>query len=408
MSNTNLTVDQITNEALMILHQKLNFIGTINRQYDDSYKTSGAKGGESIRIRLPNKFTVRSGKTLNTQDVTQKSVTLTTGTQKGVDMNFSSQELTQDINLFAKNFLDPAMSVLASVIENDMISNVYKDVYNEISEVGVAGTLIHVLGGSKKLTDDLVPVSGRTLNMDTQLNVDLVAALSGLFNDPAKISENFREGMVANNFIGYESVFQNTHWPIHVTGTDDGTGDHLVDAADQTGSTITHGSEGTGTLEKGDIITFAGCNRVHPETKADTGQLMRFVVTADMTASQANVLISPEIVTSGALQNVAASPTNAGAITKAESGGDAIPSGATDAGDYQVALGYHRDAFAFATADLEMPDGVAFASRKVLDGISMRIVRQYDINNDMMPTRIDVLYGFKTLRPEMAVRYGFN
>ena len=408
MANTNLTVDQITNEALMILHQKLNFIGTINRQYDDSYKTSGAKGGEDIRIRLPNKFTVRSGKTLNTQDVTQKSVTLTTGTQKGVDMNFSSKELTQDINLFSKNFLEPAMSVLASVIENDMISNVYKDIYNEVSEVDTAATLAQVLNGAKKLTDDLAPVSGRTLNMNTQMNVDLVAALSGLFNDPAKISENFREGMVANNFIGYESIFQNTHWPVHTTGTDDGTGDHLVNGAGQTGSSITHSSNGTGTLEKGDIVTFAGCNRVHPETKADTGQLMRFVVTADMTASATEILISPDIVTSGALQNVAASPTTTGAITKAESGGDAIPSGATGAGTYNISMGYHRDAFAFATADLEMPDGVAFASRKVLDGISMRIVRQYDINNDMMPTRIDVLYGFKTLRPELACRYGFN
>ena len=221
MANTNLTVDQITNHALMVLHQKCNFIGTINRQYDDSYKTSGAKGGDSIRIRLPNQFSVRTGKTLDTQDTTQRSVTLQTATQKGVDMNFSMQELTQDINLFSENFIEPAMSVLAANIESDAMS-MYKDVWQEANDVGATIVLADVLKGAQIMTDSLA-TGKRCLNLNTTDNADLVNALSGLFNDPAKISKNYRDGRVADSFMGYDDVYQNTLWPIHTTGTDHGS-----------------------------------------------------------------------------------------------------------------------------------------------------------------------------------------
>ncbi len=408
MSNTLLTPTIITREALRILHQKLNFIGKINRQYDSRFANSGGKIGDTLQIRLPNRYTVRTGRTINVQDTTETKVDLVVGTQKGVDTSFSTVDLTMDLDDFAERILEPAMAVLASNIESDAMS-MYKNVWNEVSEVDTSTTLAHVLAMGKKLTDDLSPVSRRCLNLNTQDNVDLVAAVSGLFNDPAKISKQYRDGMVANDFVGFETIYQNTMWPNHTTGTDDGTGDHLVNGADQTGASITHSSNGTGTLEQGDIVTFAGCNRVHPETKVDTGQLHRFVVTADMTASATEILISPSISTTGADQNCAASPTTTGAITKGESADNtAIPSGATAAGQYGISMGFHKDAFTFATADLVMPKGVDFAAREVFDGVSMRIVRDYDINNDTLPCRIDILYGFKATRPELACRGGFN
>jgi hypothetical protein len=403
MANTNLTVDQITNHALMILHQKLNFVGKINRQYDESHKTDGAKGGESIRIKLPNQFTVRTGAAISTQDVTQTSTTLTTGTQKGVDMTFTTKELTQDISLFSENYIEPAMSVLASNIESDAMS-MYKDVYQEVSDVGAAMTIADALNMSKALNESLAPTAGRCLNLDNQANVDLVTDLKGLFNDPAKVSKNYREGMVANQFLGFQEVFCNSLWPTHTTGTDDGTGDYLINGASQTGATLTVDT-GAGTWVVGDILTITGVNRVHPETKADTGQLMQFVVTATTGASATSIGISPSIVTSGATQNVSGSPADNAQVWKRESDNStAIGASA----DYKVCLGFHKDAFAFATADLEVPQGVHFASRKVLDGISMRIVRQYDIATDKIPCRIDVLYGYKAIRPELAVRGGFN
>lgn len=403
MANTILTPTAVTREALRILHQKLNFIGTIDRQYDDSFAKTGAKIGDSLKIRLPNQYTVRTGRAIGVQDTEETSVTLQVATQKGVDTNFTSNDLTLSLDDFSSRILDPAMSVLAANIEADAMS-MYKDVYNEVSDVGASITTQDVLNMAKKLTDGLAPVDARCLNMNTQDNVDLVEALKGLFNDPAKISKQYREGMVAANFLGFKDVYQNTLWPIHTTGTDDGTGDYVVNGANQTGAAVTV-QTGAGTFKKGDIVTFAGCNRVHPETKADTGQLQRFVITSDVGANATSLPISPSIVVTGAKQNVSASPTDSGQVFKRESDNStAIGASA----DYGVSLGYHKEAFAFATADLVMPKGLDFSAREVMDGISLRIVRQYDINNDTLPCRIDVLYGYKTIRPELACRGGFN
>lgn len=406
MSNSILTPTAVTREALRILHQKCNFIGSINRQYEDQFAKSGAKIGDSLKIRLPNEYKVRTGKTLDVQDTQEQSVTLTVATQKGVDVTFSSAELTLSLDDFSSRILDPAMSVLAANIEADAIS-MYKDVYNEVSNVGAAITTADILKGGKKLTDALAPGSARTLNINTQDNVDLLEALKTLYNDPSKISKNYRDGMIANQFLGFETVMQNTLWPIHTTGTDDGTGDYLTDinAGEADGSAGSlHIDTGAGTFKKGDIVFIEGVYRVHPETKASTGKLQQFVVTADYSGGEGDLQISPSIISSGARQNVTA-VADGKKINKLESD-ESTAIGAS--ADYGISLGYQKDAFAFVTADLEMPKGVDFSAREVLDGISMRIVRQYDVVNDMFPCRIEVLYGYKTIRPQLACRFGFN
>lgn len=405
MSNSILTPTAVTREALRILHQKLNFVGNVNRTYDDSFAKSGAKIGDSLKIRLPNKYTVRTGKTIQTQDTSEESVTLTVATQKGVDVNFSSAELTMSLDDFSKRILDPAMSVLAANIEYDAMS-MYKDVYQEVSDVGAAITTADVLLAGKKLTDSLALVSDRCLNMNTQDNLDLVEALKGLFNDPAKLSKQYREGMVANNFLGFQDVYQNTMWPTHTTGTDNGTGAYLVNQASVSeGATSITVDTGTGTWKKGDIFFFAGVYAVHPETKVSTGKLQQFVVTEDAAANATTIKFSPALYSSGAKQNVNAMPADNAALYKRESD---ETTAIGNAADYKISMAFHKDAFAFATADLIMPKGVDFSARQVLDGISMRIVRQYDINNDNLPCRIDVLYGYKTIRPELACRIGMN
>lgn len=395
MANTLLTPTAVTREALRVLHQKLQFVGRVNRQYDDSFARSGAKIGDSLKIRLPNQYTVRTGKTLDTQDTSETSVTLQIATQKGVDMNFSSEELTLDLDDFSERIIQPAMAVLAANIESDALS-MYKDVYQQVNNVGSAGTFAGVVNVRKKLIDSLTPQDDLSMLLNTQDNVDLVDALKGLFHDSTQVAKQYREGAIGRTagFMFYE----NTLMPQHVTGSDDGTGDYLTnDATAQTGSTITVDT-GTGTLKQGDIITIAGVNRVHPETKADTGQLQQFVVTADAAANATSISISPAIVASGATQNVTNGAANNQAVTKI--GGASA--------DHGISMGFHKDAFAFASADLVMPKGVDFAARQVLDGISMRIVRQYDINNDNLPCRLDVLYGYKAIRPELACRWANN
>ena len=397
MANTNLTIDMITNQALMILHQKLNFIGTIDRQYDSSFAKSGAKIGDTLRIRLPNEYTVRSGATLSTQDTTETSVSLPVTTQKGVDVNFSSEELTLDIDDFSKRILEPAMSVLAANVEADAIS-MYKDVYNFVDNAGSAMTFAKALAASGKLTDNLTPYDGRTLNLTTQDNIDMVDALKGLFNAQDKLSSNYKEGRLAGPFAGFEGIYENTLLGNHTTGTAAATTGYLVNGASQTGATLTVDT-GSTTLLDGDIITIAGVNRVHPETKADTGILQQFVVTANSGTSATSLAISPSITITGGKQNVTAAPADNAAVSKVGGGASSV---------FTNSMAYHKDAFTFATADLVMPKGVDMAARKVLDGVSMRIVRDYDINNDKFPCRIDILYGYVAKRPQLACRIGNN
>lgn len=405
MSNTILTPTAVTREALRILHQKLNFVGNVTRSYDDSFAKEGAKIGDSLKIRLPNEYTVRTGKTIQTQDTTETSVTLQVATQAGVDVNFSTAEMTRDLDDFSKRILDPAMSKLASHIENDALS-MYKDVYQEVSDVGATLTLAGVLNANKRLTNALAPMDGRCLLLNPKSNVDLVSAATTLYNDRTKVSEQYRKGLIGNDFFGFDKVYQNTMMPTHVTGTEAGadTGAN-VNGANQTGASVTVNGTVSGTFKKGDIVSFAGCYDVHPETKATRANLKQFVVTADVDASYSSIPISPSIVTSGATQNCSASPTDTDIVYKVESDDS---TGIGSSADYLIDLAFHPEAFAFATADLLMPKGVDFAAREVLDGISMRIVRAYDINNDNMPCRIDVLYGYKTIRPELACRIGFN
>lgn len=394
MANTILTPTAVTREALRILHQKLNFIGRINRQYDDSFAEAGAKIGTDLKIRLPNQYTVRSGANLSTQDTTESSTTLQVTSQKGVDTTFSSAELTLSLDDFSQRILEPAMAVLAANIESDALG-MRKDVYNAVNNIGSAITFNKLMTARKILNDNLTPMDqNRTMLLNTQDNVDLVDALKGLFQDSAAIKEQYKEGMMGRTG-GFE-FYENTLIANDTTGTD--ASNCTVNGATQTGATITIANGSSKTFAVGDVVTFAGCNRVHPETKADTGVLQQFVVTSAVGAGGTSMAISPSIVTSGATQNVAASPTNGGAVTKV----------GTASAVYKQSMAFHRDAFTFATADLVMPKGVDFAAREVLDGISMRIVRQYAISTDTFPCRIDVLYGYKTIRPQLACRIFSN
>jgi hypothetical protein len=389
MSNTILTPTAVTRKALMILHQKLNFVGSINRQYDDSFAKSGAKIGDSLKIRLPNQYTVRTGRTIDVQDTTESSVTLQVATQKGVDLNFSSADLTLSLDDFSERILEPAMAVLAANIEADALT-MRQNVYQQVDNSSAAITYAKLLAGRKKLNDSLTPEGDRTALLCTQDSADLVDALKALFNDSGAISKQYREGYMgrAAGFDFMEST--------HLTSQNRGSGNtgYLTNqVAAQTGSSLIVDT-GTGTIKAGEVITIAGVNRVHPETKADTGVLQQFVVTADYAGGSGTISISPAIVASGATQNVTNGAANDKAVT--------IHGTASTA--YGQSMLYHRDAFAFATADLVMPKGVDFSAREVYDGISMRVVRAYDINNDQFPCRLDVLYGYKTLRPELACR----
>lgn len=396
MSNTLLSPTMITREALRILHQKLNFIGSINRQYDDRFANSGAKIGTSLQIREPNQFTVRTGKTIDTQDVTEATQTLTVATQKGVDINFSSVELTMTIDDFSERYLDPAMSRLAAEIEYDAMS-MYKDVYNAVWTPGSALAYNDVLDARVLLQRSLAPANNRTANLGPKDTADVVKDTKTLFNSQTAIAGQYRDGYMGHA-AGFDFV-ENTLWPGHTCGGEDGAYVVNTSTGITSGSATIAVTAGTGTLAKGDILTIVGVNSVHPETKVTTGILQQFAVTEDYAGGAGNITVSPTPVTSGAKQNVT--------IVSAGASKTVVVAGTASGAD-TTSMVYQKDAFTFVTADLIMPGGVDFAKRETQDGIRMRIVRAYDINNDNFPCRFDVLYGYKTLRPQHAARLHFN
>lgn len=350
-------------------------------------------------MRLPNQYAVRNGPALATQDTSESSVDLKVQTQKGVDLNFTSVDLTMSLDDFSDRVLEPAMSVLAASIEADAMT-MYQDVANQVNSQGSAASFQKVLQGRKILVDNLAPLGGRTANLNTQDNMDLVDALKGLFNDSDAVAKQYREGYMGRT-AGFDFM-ENTLWPSHLRGGGAGYTTNTLPAALPPGPNPVNAitvATGTGSLAKGDVLTIAGVMRVHPETKASTGVQQQFVVTQAHPGGAGVVQISPPIITSGPQQTVTLATTNAASpITVAGTPNTA----------HGLSMLYHKSAFAFATADLVMPRGVDFSARQTFDGISMRIVRQYDINSDRFPCRLDVLYGYRTLRPQMACRLACN
>lgn len=394
MTQTLLTSDVITRESLRVLHQKGTFLGSVDRQYDNSFAQEGAKIGSTMRIRKPNQYVIRTGRTMSSNDITEQSVTLSVTSQAGVDLNFTSNELTLSLDDFSSRILTPAMAVVAAYMENTALTALRKKVYNLVDQDATAVSLLAFGLGRQKLQDNLAPDDGqRTALLSTTHEVKLVDALKGLFQQSDAIASQYREGVMGRT-QGFE-FSSSTHVLDHTTGTAV-KGDTLynVNGATESGATITVDT-GTTTFLVGDVITIAGCNRVHPETKVNTGIPQQFVITADSGANATSLAISPPIVVSGALQNVSGYPTNGGAITKV---------GAGNAELLNSSMVYHKNAFTIATADLIMPSGVDFASREVYDGVSLRIVRAYDINNDQFPCRTDILFGQEALYPQLASR----
>lgn len=393
MPNSLLTISQITRKSAMVLHQKCNFLGAMNRGYDESFAKTGAKIGDTLRIRLPNEYTIRSGMAMAAQSTTEQKVDLVVNNVMGVDLNFTSEELALSLDDFSDRIIDPALSVLATNIESYVFRLLYPQVYNLVDGDTVAFGLDHVSAGRETLTQNLAPSSKRNGILKPNHTTKFIKDTKGLFQASDNIAEQYREGKIGRT--AGADWWENTVFSDHLTGTAV-KGDTLynINGANQTGATLAVDT-GTTTFKKGDIITLAGCNAVHPETKVDLGYAKQFVVTADTSTSATSVGISPSIVTSGARQNVTASPTTTGAVTKVGAG----------AGEYlNSSLLFHKDAFTFATADLPMPDGTDKAYKAVVDNIAVSIVRDFNISDRTFPCRLDVLFGAAATRPQLATR----
>ena len=397
MSNSILTIDMITRKALEILENNLVLTRNVNRQYDDSFAVEGAKIGSTLRIRLPDRALVTDGAALQVQDDNEQYTTLTVASQKHIGVNFTSAELTMQLDDFAERVLKPRISQLASSIDAD-VANSYKAVYSSVGTPGTTpSTSLVLLQAQQKLNENAAVMSPRYATVNPAANAGLVEGMKGLFNPTDTISRQFKNGMMGMGVLGFEEINMSQSIKQHTTGSWGTT--ITVTSTVATEGQATLGISFTGsskTWNVGDVFTIANVYAVNPQTRESTGSLQQFTVTAAATGSStATLSISPAIYTSAnALATVDSFPQASAVVTM-------LGSSATQ---YAQNLVYHKDAITFATADLLLPQGVDMASRQVHNGISMRVVRQYDINNDRLPCRIDVLYGYSTIRPAMACR----
>jgi hypothetical protein len=397
MANSILTIDMITRKALEILENNLVITRNVNRQYDDSFAVSGAKIGSTLRIRLPDRALVTDGAALQVQDDNEQFTTLTVSSQKHIGVNFTSAELTMQLDDFAERVLKPRISQLASSIDAD-VANSFKNVYQSVGTPGTTpSTSLVLLQAQQKLNEAAAVMSPRYATVNPAANAGLVEGMKGLFNPTSTISKQFKNGMMGEGVLGFDEINMSQSIKQYTTGNW-GTAITVTSAVSTQGSTslaisFTGSSK---TWNVGDVFTVAGVYAVNPQTRETTGSLQQFVVTAAASGSStATLSVSPAMYTADqALATIDAFPAASAVVTMLGSAATAYPQN----------LVYHKDAITFATADLLMPQGVDMASRAVHNGISMRVVRQYDINNDRMPCRIDVLYGFSVIRPQMAVR----
>lgn len=405
MANNILSPTVITREAIRVLHNNLVIGKNCNRQYDDRFAQGGAKIGTSLQIRRPNQFTVRSGATASVQDVQEYANTLTVATQRGIDFQFSSVELTMTIDDFSNRYIQPAMSRLASEIDFLLMQNAYQAAGNTVGTPGTTpNTALVWLQAGQKLDEFAAPRDNlRIAAMNPAAQASTVDALKGLFQSSEKISDQYNSGMMGQalgfNFFMSQNVNAHTVGPLGGTPLVNGASQGIATGWAETTSLITDGwtAAAANRLKAGDVITITGVNAVNPETKQSTGALMQFVVTADASSDGAGnltAIISPAIIRAGAYQNVTGAPADNVAITVVGTASTAYPQNLT----------YHKNAIALVTADLELPKGVDMASRETYDNFSMRFIRDYDSTNDVFLSRFDVLFGFKTVRPEHVCR----
>ena len=397
MANSLLTIDMITRKSLEILENNLVLTRNVNRQYDDSFAVEGAKIGSTLRIRLPDRALVTDGAALQVQADNEQFTTLTVSSQKHIGVNFTSAELTMQLDDFAERVLKPRVSQLASSVDADVATS-YKGIYNSVGTPGTTpATSLVLLQANQKLNEFATPMSPRYATVNPAANAGLVEGMKGLFNPTGTISRQFKNGMMGEGILGLDEINMSQSISNHTNG-DWGTAITVTSTVSTEGqATLPISFTGSSKVwNVGDVFTIAGVFAVNPQTRQSTGSLQQFTVTAAVTGSStATLSISPALYTAGnALATVFSFPQASAVVTML---GSALTS-------YPQNLVYHKDAISFATADLLLPQGVDMASRQVHNGISLRIVRQYDINNDRLPCRIDVLYGYAAIRPVTAVR----
>jgi hypothetical protein len=400
-----LTIGMITRETLRALTNQLTFTKYVNREFDKQFAETGAKIGNVCNVRKPVRFVPAAGQGLVLQDLVETSVPVTLTTQYQRAFAITSADLALNIDDFNKRYIEKAVFSMANQIDFDGLAQTV----NVNNEVGTPGTVPNAiatyLAAAQRLNENAAPMDERYVCISPAMNGAIIPALSGLFNPQVQVSARNTKGLMAKNTFGLD-WYMDQNVRNQTTGAQGGV--PLVNGLSQSGaSIITNGwtAAAAPRLAQGDVISFAGVFAVNPQNRQSTGALAQFVVTAAVSsdgAGNATIPISPAIIgpavfpATAPFQNVSVLPTTGNAVTVQGAASVTSPRG----------VAFHPDAFTFATADLPLFQGLDKGDRMTDEQlkISMRVIRDYDINTDRAPLRIDCLGGWATIYQELAVR----
>lgn len=403
MANTLLTRLEITRKSIRLFINSNAFIKNIDRQYDSQFAVTGAKIGATLKVRLPNDYTVTDGPGLSLQDTAEQQTTLTVATQRHVDTGFTTAEMALSLDDYAERIAKPKMNNLAGNVAKTVMLAIGESAANARANFNgttiISPTSQTFVEAGALLDDNSAPMMGtmgdRKIVNDPWTDARTATSLSGLFNPVARISDQYEYGAM-KQALGFSWMRDQTVIK-HTSGSfSAGT----VNGANQTGTTLVTNAI-TGTLKQGDIITLAGVNAVNRVTKQSTGMARQFVVTADAASGATSLSIYPAIVPPNATtggdsqyQTVTASPADTATIS--------LYTAASVT--YRKSLAYAPEAITMVTADLYMPTkGVIDSARAQYDGISMRSISAYLPGSDQAINRDDVLFGYLAIRPEWMV-----
>lgn len=395
MANTFVNATAVSREFLRVLRSNIPFCSSVDRQYNNDVAAGSVKHGGTIKIRKPAEFDVRTGAIANVQNATATSEDLAIATQFGIDISITSRQMTQNLDDLSAEIITPAAARLAAKMESYFMNLAMPTIYNNVGTIGTAPatTLVWLEAQAKLDASRALRDGNRTAIIHPAAQAATVSGLSTLFQNGAKISKQYDSGELGDA-LGLKFKLGQLA-PVWTNGTRDSGA--AVKGASQTGaSLIVDGLTDTETITAGTNFTIAGVYAVNQD-KQSTGVLQDFVVTAVSGAVSTDITltISPAIVTSGATQNVSAGPLNDAVVTfKTNTASVASPQ----------SLVFHKDFYTLATVDMELPKGLAFASRENMDGISIRVLGDYNILNDITVWRFDILAGGLAQRPELACR----
>lgn len=401
MSNSLVTCSIIAKEALAVLENILSFSSGVNRDWEAEFTQNQSRGyspGQTINIKKPPRYTYRAGRVAVPQATAESTVPLTLQ-QGGTDLNFTGIERTLSLQQMSQK-LQAAMATVANEIDRQGLDLARTATFNCLGTPGTPPTtqalaLAAATSLNQRLDEMAAPRDKmRSLITNPALNGAMVQGFAGLFNNSRTLSDQYQSGLLVDALGLAYAMDQNV--AVHTNGTQAVVGTN-VNGANQTGSNITVVALG-GTITKGTKITLPGVFAVNPQSRQSTGTLMQFTVTADVAAAATVLPISPAIVTSGAFQNVTASPTNGAAFTIF----------GTASGSYAANVAYHKDAFTLAMVPMYAPPsgkGVIDVAVQSYKGMNIKVTEFYDGVNDNYIMRLDVLFGWAATYPELACLY---